>query len=357
MTSYKRGKGGRSSFNGTVATIFGATGQVGRSLVNRLGKSGSQVIIPYRGDVSDVAPLKLCGDLGQILFVPCQLDDEEALRKSIQYSNVVINCTGSDNETRNWSFEKVHVEGPRNIARIARECGVKTLVHFSAMNASPDPQKVFLKDGSGFLKSKYKGELAVREEFPEATIFRPSEIFGSEDRFILYYCHKGRRITLGLNIFPLWKKGNATVKYPVYVDDVTEGLLKVIYNPETAGKTYELLGPEPYYLSDLVRYFLDGTRIQFFRITDIGFLFRMKILRQSLILLDFPIVSWERLERDCITDNPTGAPTLEDLGVKLTRIEEKAVFIHKALKKGGYYDEALGEFPDTPPPPAANFMN
>ncbi|KAJ8311123.1 hypothetical protein KUTeg_011323 [Tegillarca granosa] len=322
LTSYKRGKGGRSSFNGTVATIFGATGQVGRSLVNRLGKSGSQVIIPYRGDVSDVAPLKLCGDLGQILFVPCQLDDEEALRKSIQYSNVVINCTGSDNETRNWSFEKVHVEGPRNIARIARECGVKTLVHFSAMNASPDPQKVFLKDGSGFLKSKYKGELAVREEFPEATIFRPSEIFGSEDRFILYYCHK---------------------------DDVTEGLLKVIYNPETAGKTYELLGPEPYYLSDLVRYFLDGTRIQFFRITDIGFLFRMKILRQSLILLDFPI--------DCITDNPTGAPTLEDLGVKLTRIEEKAVFIHKALKKGGYYDEALGEFPDTPPPPAANFMN
>lgn len=60
--------------------------------------------------------------------------------------------------------------------------------------------------------------------------------------------------------------------------------------------------------------------------------------------------------QDIITDNPTGAPTLEDLGVKLTRLEEQAVFIHKALKVGIYYDEALGEFPDTPPPSAANFI-
>lgn len=41
-----------------------------------------------------------------------------------------------------------------------------------------------MKGGSKFLKSKWEGEEAVREEFPDAIIFRPSDIFGQEDRFL-----------------------------------------------------------------------------------------------------------------------------------------------------------------------------
>jgi hypothetical protein len=45
-------------------------------------------------------------------------------------------------------------------------------------------QPIILKAGSKFLQSKYYGELAVKEEFPEAIIFRPSVIYGQEDRFL-----------------------------------------------------------------------------------------------------------------------------------------------------------------------------
>ena len=65
----KRGSGGRSSFSGLVVTVFGATGFVGRYVVNRLGRMGSQVIVPYRGDEHDYRHLRLMGDLGQVVFL------------------------------------------------------------------------------------------------------------------------------------------------------------------------------------------------------------------------------------------------------------------------------------------------
>ncbi len=72
----------------------------------------------------------------------------------MQYSNVVINLVGRDWETKNFKFRDVHVDGARRIARIARECGVERFIHFSSMNASPNPPKIMLKAGSNILKSK-----------------------------------------------------------------------------------------------------------------------------------------------------------------------------------------------------------
>ena len=71
-----RGTGGRSSFSGRVATVFGATGMMGRILCNRLGKEGTQLIIPYRGDQWDARGLKLVGDLGQVWFLVSSSVDE-----------------------------------------------------------------------------------------------------------------------------------------------------------------------------------------------------------------------------------------------------------------------------------------
>lgn len=66
-----------------------------------------QIIIPYRGDHYDVLRLKLVGDLGQVLFIPYHLCDEDAIRKAVKHSNIVINLVGRDWETRNFSFDKV----------------------------------------------------------------------------------------------------------------------------------------------------------------------------------------------------------------------------------------------------------
>lgn len=74
--------------------------------------------------------LRLCGDLGQILFLPYYLKDEETLDKAVRYSNVVVNLVGRDWETKNFKFDDVHVKGARAIARAAKKAGVERLIHF-----------------------------------------------------------------------------------------------------------------------------------------------------------------------------------------------------------------------------------
>ncbi|GFR75149.1 NADH dehydrogenase [ubiquinone] 1 alpha subcomplex subunit 9, mitochondrial [Elysia marginata] len=355
ITSMKRGTGGRSSFSGIVATVFGANGFLGRYVCNKLGKIGSQVIIPYRCDAYEVERLRLVGDLGQVLFFPFHLKDEASIRKTVQYSNVVINLIGREWETKNFSFNDVHNDGARRLARISKECGVETFIHMSHLNAKAEPQKIW--NGSKYLESKYASELAVREEFPEAIIFKSADMYGSEDNFLHYFNLRSRWSAVPMGI-PLWKKGEHTIKQPVYVGDVAEGIVKSITAPDMAGKDIECVGSQRYYLADIVDYIIRILRREeYLRRTD-----RTLILRIKAMLLDYiPSRVWynlDKLEREGVTDwtNPAN-PTLEDLGVSLTSFEMMAHYVLFRYRRNAYYSEKLGEFADPEPPKPAEFYS
>lgn len=113
------------------------------------------MIVPYRGDPYDVLRLKLCGDLGQILFFPIQPRDEESIYKAVKYSNVVINLIGRDWQTKNFTFHDVNVTLPRTIARIAKESGVEKFVHISHLNAAEKPKVSFCLDFVVLSKCSY----------------------------------------------------------------------------------------------------------------------------------------------------------------------------------------------------------
>lgn len=78
---------------------------------------------------------------------------------------------------RNFKFEDVHIAGAERIAQVAAEAGVPRLIHVSALNASPT-------SFSRFYKTKYEGEQRVKAAYPNATIVRPAQMYGYEDRFL-----------------------------------------------------------------------------------------------------------------------------------------------------------------------------
>jgi len=69
---------------------------------------------------------------------------------------------------------KLIYRAAERIAKVCADVGVPRLVHVSHLNASSDSP-------SAFYRSKYAGERAVRDAFPEATIVRPAGMYGPED--------------------------------------------------------------------------------------------------------------------------------------------------------------------------------
>jgi uncharacterized protein YbjT (DUF2867 family) len=328
------GKGGRLSVSGVAATVFGATGFLGRYVVNQLGRMGSQVIVPYRCDPYDTMHLRLMGDLGQIIFLEWDARDKNSIRRALEHSNVVINLVGRDWETRNFSFEDVYVKIPKAIAQLSKEAGVEKLIHVSHLNAD-------IRSSARSLRMKAVGDKEVRDAFPEATIIKPADMFGREDRFLNHFANM--RWFIGV---PLVSLGFRTVKQPVYVADVSKGIINAIKDPDAKGKTFAFAGPSRYHLFDLVQYIFGVIHRPFLPYPLPHFAYRL-IARMFEINPFEPWTTRDKVDRIHITDKILpDLPSLEDLGVQATPLELKAI---EVLRRHRTYRWLSSEIETTKP--------
>ncbi|GAV62620.1 Epimerase domain-containing protein, partial [Cephalotus follicularis] len=115
----RKGTDGRSYVSGIIAAVFGATGFLGRYLVQQLAKMGTQVLVPFQGCEDSTCHLKLMGDLGQVVPMKYNPRDEDSVKAVMAKANVVINLIGREFETRNYSFEEVNHEMAQQLAMVS----------------------------------------------------------------------------------------------------------------------------------------------------------------------------------------------------------------------------------------------
>lgn len=259
----KAGPPGRHSNSGMTATVFGAYGSSGRYVVNELGACGTRVYVPFRGCEMEVRHLKCMFDLGQLGLMPFSPRDESSIEASICNSDVIINMIGKHYETKhlvptrradgnlcrvNYDFNEVHVEIPRKIARLAKKNGVKSFIHVSALAAD-------LESSSKWCQSKALGEIAVREEFPEAIIVKCATVFGAEDRFLNWIAETADR----LPFMPILNSGRTLVQ-PVHSVDIGKALMALAKDRRKfAGKTFQLVGPNEFSYKEIFEFVTDIT--------------------------------------------------------------------------------------------------
>lgn len=217
--------------HGGLATVFGGSGFVGRYAVRALARRGWRVRAAVRRP--DLAGhLQPMGAVGQIHAVQANLRFPDSVRAAAQGADIVVNAVGVLVSGGKQTFDAVHVEGARSIARAARESGARHLIHVSAIGADA-------RSAASYARSKAAGEAAVLEEFPAAIILRPSIVFGPEDEFFNRFAAMARMSPL----LPLIGGGRTRFQ-PVHVEDLAAAIANAAEGAGTPGTVYEIGGPE-----------------------------------------------------------------------------------------------------------------
>jgi NADH dehydrogenase len=233
-----------------LVTVFGGSGFIGRHLVQRLAATGAviRIAIRYREDAHF---LKTMGDVGQITTLETDIADPDEIRRAVAGADWVVNLVGIFHPSGRHTFENLHARAPGQIAAAAKEAGASRFVHISALGADDEGE-------SAYARSKAEGEAAVLKAFPEATVIRPSVVFGPEDNFFNMFA----RMAIWAPCLPVidkhaWRIGNmygdGGPKFqPVYVGDVADAIVNALKTPSHGGKIFELAGPHVYTMRQIM---------------------------------------------------------------------------------------------------------
>ena len=219
--------------------VLGGSGFVGTELVIRLANAGHRVRVPTRrhdyGNHLKVLPTAE--------VVVANVHETRMLGQLFDGMDVVINLVGILNERGRNSFRYVHAELAAKVVEAMRAARVTRLLHMSSLGAGAQAP-------SQYLRSKGEAEALVRVAAVslDATIFRPSVIFGPRDSLTNRFA---KLLRMSHGVLPL-ARPNARLA-PVYVHDVVEAFMRSLSDRQTVGKSFELCGPDVMTLEELVR--------------------------------------------------------------------------------------------------------
>ncbi|HEX7054719.1 MAG TPA: complex I NDUFA9 subunit family protein [Burkholderiales bacterium] len=228
--------------------VVGGSGFIGRHLCAELARRSVKVTVPTRRRERVKESLIL---LPTVDVVQADVNAPGVLERLARGKQAVINLVGVLHGRRGRAnergpndygpdFARAHVELPQAVVSACRAAGVRRLLHMSSLGASPQAP-------SQYLRSKGIGEQVVlAAEDLDVTVFRPSVVFGPEDRFLNTFAALARYL-------PVIALPCPQARFqPVYVGDVARAMAASLDDMVSHGWRYELAGPREYTLRELV---------------------------------------------------------------------------------------------------------
>lgn len=225
--------------------VLGGSGFVGRALAAALSNlpSPPALRVPSRRP----STARALAMLRPVELLAADVHDPADLDRLLAGCDAVVNLVAALHGSET-SFERIHVELPRQLVAAGQRQGVRRLIHVSALGVDETDVD---QAPSMYLRSKGRGEQVLRAAAAagaiDLTVLRPSVIFGTEDRFVNLFATLQR-------LAPLLPLAGAGVNFqPVWVGDVTAALVRSLLDRATVGQTVECAGPEVLSLGEIVR--------------------------------------------------------------------------------------------------------
>lgn len=195
-----------------LVALTGATGFVGRALLDRLRLRGHEVRALARKPQERREGVE---------WISGDLSDRDALARLALGASVVIHVAGVVNAPDVAGFEAGNVAGTLTMLEEAARAGVPRFVHVSSLSAR-EPQL------SAYGASKLRAERLVKASPLDWTVVRPPAIYGPRDTemFELFKF-------AGRGFVPLPPQGHLSV---IHVDDLARLLLALIPGGEDVSR-------------------------------------------------------------------------------------------------------------------------
>lgn len=213
--------------------VFGASGYIGTNLTPRLIEAGWQV----RAAARHRAVLE-ARDWGGVDLVEADALDPETLPAALQDIDIAFYlvhsmAAGSD-------FARLDAEAAKNFAAAAAEAGVKRIVYLGGLIPS-DPRSQHLKSRAETGDVLRHGSVPVTE-IRAGMIVGPGSAAYEVIRDLVNY--------LPVMVTPRWVQSRST---PIALDNLLDYLIGVAKLEDTAGKIYDVGGPEVLTYEQLMR--------------------------------------------------------------------------------------------------------
>jgi len=224
-----------------TVVIFGGSGFIGQHIIRRIAKIGYRIIIPHQQQTNE-AKLRLLGVIGQIIPLRFRSFNETIIQRQLQKANVVINLKTLWDEKKISFKDGIFNFNKQLVNVLVKMNDKKQFIYFSGIDSDA-------KEYSQRSEMIFKSEKYIQKYLSNFIIIKPGVIIGGGDKLI-----KALLPLFKISFFiPLFGSGKAKFQ-PVFIDDISIAVNKMIIESLMGKHIFELVGAETFTYKDFYNY-------------------------------------------------------------------------------------------------------